>query len=618
MLNRGRFALVATAIAISTLTGVLPSHSDSEAAEVQLGGVFYNLGAQAGGSVISNLNVQQSSVAGYMNFTNLPGQVTLCGAGNLSGSKSSDQITGSFVSNDPDPGCGFDHGSIFNITATVDSDLTHYWGDYRPRNSGGSNITEFPGVFETWTTAHIPQRIAFEGTFTNTTVNSGGRVILQIALGTNTVSGFMNYTNASGQAALCGAGEFTGVRRTDDTIQFSFVSRDPDPGCGFDYGLKFVMEATFAPNTIGISGTYRAGAQGGVFAVTRSSCEVPFFWQRDPEWITHTLGSPSLPSGQGTECGATYDTLGEGGCTLTSAAMVFRYYGANHTTNGSEMNPANLSDCMNTEACPFTWGAGAGCSDRKAHSPKVISYRKSSPAQPSPFDWSRLEDELNQHHRPVILGMCTKSTCSLWDDDNPKTTPNSHWVLVVGGQGNDPANYSIWDPWYECGQNMRLNSYSATHEFRRIATYDGQPTCKFSTEVPQCATSVSPIGIPSITSMSATGLQTDQSPQSVASSVVTGTVWVYRSTAVTMTVRLVSQSSAGIVTDMLVWSDTISNTTWQAFAPYAWLPRSDLVHVRFRDSAGNVSDIYSDTTSPSAPPTESEPVRIHLPVVVRN
>ncbi len=80
----------------------------------------------------------------------------------------------------------------------------------------------------------------------------------------------MNYSNQPGQSALCGAGEFTGVRRPNNTIQFSFISRDPDPGCGFDYGLKFIMNAALATDLSSMSGTYQVGGQSGVFYVTRT------------------------------------------------------------------------------------------------------------------------------------------------------------------------------------------------------------------------------------------------------------------------------------------------------------------------------------------------------------
>jgi hypothetical protein len=322
-------------------------------------------------------------------------------------------------------------------------------------------------------------------------------------------------------------------------------------------------------------------------------CNVPFFWQRDSNGIN---GHPL----RGT-CGTNFDTLGEGGCTLTSATMLFRYYGADTTTNNVEMTPPNLSDCMNTNACPFNWITGVACSDGKA----------SSPRRDTNFSYTRLDQELNRNRRPVILQMCRPKGACNWEG------PITHWVLVVGGQGTDPANYPIWDPWFECGQNMRLNSRSDTWDFVGMAVYDGTPTCSFSTEVPLCARSVSPVGLPSGANATIVEQNTATPLDLAASSNVSGTAVLYRATNITMTVHFSAQSSVGNVTDMVIWSDTISNTIWQPFAPYVWLPLSDFVYAQFRDDMGNISAVVSDTPNPSAPPVAPDPDRVYLPLVTR-
>jgi len=80
------------------------------------------------------------------------------------------------------------------------------------------------------------------------------------------VFGNMDYTNLPGQNPLCGAGQFTGVRNPDNTIEFSFISHDEDNGCGFEYGTRFIQNATLSENSI--SGNYYTG-QAGVFTVKR-------------------------------------------------------------------------------------------------------------------------------------------------------------------------------------------------------------------------------------------------------------------------------------------------------------------------------------------------------------
>lgn len=327
-------------------------------------------------------------------------------------------------------------------------------------------------------------------------------------------------------------------------------------------------------------------------------CDAPFFWQRDPNGINdHPLLSHLGPN----NCGTDYDTLGEGGCTLTAATMLFRHYGADTTANNTEMTPPNLSDCMNKNACPFNWLTGSACTNEKA----------SNPRRDYSFSYAQLEKELNENNRPVILQMCMpKGNCN-WEG------PITHWVLVVGGQGTEPANYTIWDPWFKCGENMRLNSRSEKWDFVGMAVYDGTPTCGFSTEVPSCALSISPVGLPSGANAIIAEENRATSVAPPASSNISGTVILYRATNVTMTVQLSAQSSGGNISDMLIWSDTISNTTWQPFAPYVWLPLSNFVYAQFRDDQGNISAILSDTPNPSAPPAGLNPHRVYLPLATR-
>ncbi len=312
------------------------------------------------------------------------------------------------------------------------------------------------------------------------------------------------------------------------------------------------------------------------------TCPVPFFWQRDPRWREHPLRTNGQCS---PECG----TIGACGCTLTSAAMLFSYYGAN-------LNPPTLSDCMGMLACPFSWGTGASCTNGRAR--WIGRYG---------FSWSRLDQELNQNHHPVLLGMHKGN--------------QTHWVLIISGRGSDPANYIMHDPWYEGGANMRLDARTARNwVLDALAVYDGQPTCESTTPVilgldtinPQPVVFAESGRVSSTRSQPALSGTGDLTP----SPVVTGTAYVYWATAVTMTVHLTAYSSAGNVTEMLIWTDTITNTIWQPYTPFVWLPVSDLVYARFRDEFGNESEIYSDTTDPVYTPT-NPPWDISLPVILK-
>lgn len=198
------------------------------------------------------------------------------------------------------------------------------------------------------------------------------------------------------------------------------------------------------------------------YILSQPRCEVPFYWQEDPNGIDeHPLHG----------CGVEFDTLGEGGCTLTSATMLFRHYGVFSTSDGSEMTPPNLSDCMGFRACPFDWGMASNCSSGKAAYVNRV-----------PFTYVTLDEEINANNRPVILGMCKpKGNCSL----DGHYYDFSHWVLVVAGQGSDPVNYLVWDPGNKCGQNVTLSSLEFNDwKFDTIAIYQGAPICAFPSAQP--------------------------------------------------------------------------------------------------------------------------------------
>jgi hypothetical protein len=316
--------------------------------------------------------------------------------------------------------------------------------------------------------------------------------------------------------------------------------------------------------------------------VTRSICTVPYFSQRDPRWINHPLRTNGV-------CSEECNTIGKCGCTLTSAAMVFEYYGANLT-------PATLSDCMGIRACPFYWGTGAVCSEDRA---QWVGRHA--------FSWGRLEHELNQNKHPIILGM--------------HKGINTHWVVVLSGNGSDPANYTIHDPWPIYGANMKLDVYSSRGwNFDWLSVYAGQPACKSiaAATTGQVALHPQPVIAATNPEVVAQGiaLTVAEAQDITASSVITGSAWLYRMTAVTMTVQLTATTEAGDVTEMLVWTDSMTQTIWQPFSSFVYLPISDQIYARFRDASDNVSEMASDTLHPvTSPPTA--PFETFLPLILR-
>ena len=130
---------------------------------------------------------------------------------------------------------------------------------------------------------------------------------------------------------------------------------------------------------------------------------VPRYNQADPLWADGVMQT----------CGY---MIGTKGCLLTSATMVFKYY-------GSSKNPGQVNSCMGTKACPWYFAYGADhCSENKA-SHIGLYY----------FSYSTLVWAL-ESGRPPILEL-TKNG-------------DTHWVVVnaVRGDGLSDSDYWISDP----------------------------------------------------------------------------------------------------------------------------------------------------------------------------
>lgn len=338
------------------------------------------------------------------------------------------------------------------------------------------------------------------------------------------------------------------------------------PAPSADHTYTFTINASGGQLTFGVgdvgtqdnTGSYVINIEG----VT--ACTVPFFSQRDPRWIDHPLRTNGA-------CSPSCSTIGACGCTLTASAMLFAYYGA-------DLTPATLSDCMGTAACPYDWGTSAACSSGNAT--WVARYE---------FTYARMDQELNQNGRPVVLGM------------HLSTDPNStHWVLVTSGQGSTPENYLVHDPWpVEGGAGTSLavltrQGYVPDY----ISVYDGEPVCNrgdapadlFSALTEQPA-------------MPAQGQSAIAAPPAAAGQhpdVITGSVVVYHMEITAVIMKLSAVSTSGAVTHMQIWTDSGPAPTWQPFSALAWLPwqPGDRIHARFRDEAGNVSADYSDSLRP--------------------
>ena len=111
------------------------------------------------------------------------------------------------------------------------------------------------------------QQVEYIVPFANTIYKLSGNAVIKVVFEPqNRISGYINFTNYPGVSTLCGAGNFTGMRQ-GRTLQFNFVSNDPDPGCGFDRGLNFTVSATLSQDNNTIEGgSYQINnMQAGVF-----------------------------------------------------------------------------------------------------------------------------------------------------------------------------------------------------------------------------------------------------------------------------------------------------------------------------------------------------------------
>ncbi len=342
-----------------------------------------------------------------------------------------------------------------------------------------------------------------------------------------------------------------------------------------DHSYTFDINAPGGKLTFGVGDVYTIDNTGS-FSVSvagaTSSCSVPFFSQRDARWADHALRSAGV-------CSAYCSKIGTCGCTLTSATMLFAYYGAAST-------PPQLSDCLVTQACPFDWETAASCSAGEAEFVARSDFNDGS-------GWQRLDRELNQNHRPVLLGMHRTGDVN-----------KAHWVLVISGHGADPGTYLVNDPWPLDGANTNLSVLSSNGWVPdTLSAYSGMAACT------QVAGTRGETREPAATGVSD------------SADVVTGNVWLWHANETSLVVKVSASSSAGGVTQMQVWTDSHPAWGWEAFSEFTWVrwQPGDRIHAIFRDELGNVSSETGDTLYPESTPSNvaGDYYEILLPIIVR-
>ncbi|MBL0386559.1 C39 family peptidase [Tumebacillus sp. ITR2] len=155
--------------------------------------------------------------------------------------------------------------------------------------------------------------------------------------------------------------------------------------------------------------TISAGSEVNTVTTASVSLAVPLYSQSGQTWSSQTMQSCA-------------ETISAAGCTLTSATMVFKYYGVS-------IDPGQMNSKMGASACPFVYGdaitkAGAG----------IVNHVTTS----SPTAWSTVysaaKSALDAGH-PYIVGM-------------NKPAGGTHFVVISGyaTTGASASDFTIKDP----------------------------------------------------------------------------------------------------------------------------------------------------------------------------
>lgn len=285
---------------------------------------------------------------------------------------------------------------------------------------------------------------------------------------------------------------------------------------------------------------------------------VPHYRQGDPAWGALKIG-------------ACNNNIANVGCALTSLAMIFKFYGA-------DRNPGTLNSCLGNDACFLNWQSGRIpiCSSNKVRFVQRLNS----------FSWGRLESEIQRG--PVILEIRRGS--------------NLHFVVVVKGSGSNPNGYTVNDPGLRNGARVPLSTtlrIFSGYQPSGMRLYTGTPAITAKSNLPTEA----PMRL--------------APPILAAGEVITGTLALFDATETNMILELAATSSAGAVTEMQIATAEQPEGIWQPFVEYVSLPFSDRYSVRFRDAAGNISEVATSGIPVATDAIQAQQFQIYLPSIVR-
>lgn len=266
-----------------------PALTPTGGGTVRYVGPFLNTNLGVGGAVVIDFVAEPTSVSGIVNFTGAPDVGgPLCGAGSFSGARSGNNFSFSFVSNDPDPGCGPYYGITFNVSGFISgNEIVN--GNYQVPSLGQG------GTFS------AKQTIRSDGRFFNSNHSVDGNAHVDLATWPNAFAGYLDFTGDAGEDGYCGANSFTGIPNGNN-LSFSFLSSDQDAGCAIVLDKRFNLTAVLSGNSL-TNGTYY----------------VPFFDQGGTFYTNGPAQDTTLPGGNvaSPTAGA---TIGNGVHTITANA----------------------------------------------------------------------------------------------------------------------------------------------------------------------------------------------------------------------------------------------------------------------------------------------------------
>ena len=184
------------------------------------------------------------SYSGFFNASGTLGGGSFCAKGAFQGQSNGQSLVFSFEDEDDDPGCRSSE-DIIAIRAFRTADGERVIGTYSSETSVSMRSGEI----------RLYRADLWLGAGYNDTFDKAWDNTMRLAfLPGQRIAGELDATrNQSG--TICGRGLFLGSI-SGGNVDFRFDSNDPDPGCGFDFGLEFLFVGELSAGATFLAGDY--------------------------------------------------------------------------------------------------------------------------------------------------------------------------------------------------------------------------------------------------------------------------------------------------------------------------------------------------------------------------